>query len=479
MTVVTRFPPSPTGSLHIGSARTALFNWLYARHHAGQFILRIEDTDRKRSTKEAVDSIFDGLTWLGLDWDGDPTFQSQKIERHAAVALDLLDRGMAYKCYCTPEELEAMRAKARAEGKPVFYDRRWRDRNPDDAPQDIPFVVRIKMPLDGETTIQDQVQGDVTIANEQLDDFIILRADGTPTYMLSVVVDDHDGGVNHVIRGDDHLNNAFRQFHLYRTAGWSVPEYAHIPLIHGADGQKLSKRHGATSVQEYRREGFLPEALLNYLLRLGWSHGDDEVISTDQAVSWFDLDTVGRAPARFDIEKLESLNAHYLREGGSQTVIDGVIACLREKHGIIVDTTGRQRIELALPHLAQRAKTLIELSDTAVFLIQAPSFPLIERKAQKILVNGGIEVLRNIQDTLVEINAWNPDTLEATLRARAEELELGFGKIAQPLRAALCGSTASPGIFDVLVFLDRDESLARLQRAVEQELMSGLCPVST
>ncbi len=479
MTVVTRFPPSPTGSLHIGSARTALFNWLYARHHAGQFILRIEDTDRKRSTKEAVDSIFDGLTWLGLDWDGDPTFQSQKIERHAAVALDLLDRGMAYKCYCTPEELEAMRAKARAEGKPVFYDRRWRDRNPDDAPQDIPFVVRIKMPLDGETTIQDQVQGDVTIANEQLDDFIILRADGTPTYMLSVVVDDHDGGVNHVIRGNDHLNNAFRQLHLYRTAGWSVPEYAHIPLIHGADGQKLSKRHGATSVQEYRREGFLPEALLNYLLRLGWSHGDDEVISTDQAVSWFDLDTVGRAPARFDIEKLESLNAHYLREGGSQTVIDGVIACLREKHGIIVDTTGRQRIELALPHLAQRAKTLIELSDTAVFLIQAPSFPLIERKAQKILVNGGIEVLRNIQDTLVEINAWNPDTLEATLRARAEELELGFGKIAQPLRAALCGSTASPGIFDVLVFLDRDESLARLQRAVEQELMSGLCPVST
>ena len=469
MTVVTRFPPSPTGSLHIGSARTALFNWLYARHHAGQFILRIEDTDRKRSTKEAVDSIFDGLTWLGLDWDGDATFQSQKIERHAAVALDLLDRGMAYKCYCTPEELEAMRAKARAEGKPVFYDRRWRDRNPDDAPQDIPFVVRIKMPLDGETTIQDQVQGDVTIANEQLDDFIILRADGTPTYMLSVVVDDHDGGVNHVIRGNDHLNNAFRQLHLYRTAGWSVPEYAHIPLIHGADGQKLSKRHGATSVQEYRREGFLPEALLNYLLRLGWSHGDDEVISTDQAVSWFDLDTVGRAPARFDIEKLESLNAHYLREGGSQTVIDGVIACLREKHGIIVDTTGRQRIELALPHLAQRAKTLIELSDTAVFLIQAPSFPLIERKAQKILVNGGIEVLRNIQDTLVEINAWNPDTLEATLRARAEELELGFGKIAQPLRVALCGSTASPGIFDVLVILDRDESLARIQRAIEQE----------
>ncbi len=469
MTVVTRFPPSPTGSLHIGSARTALFNWLYARHHAGQFILRIEDTDRKRSTKEAVESIFDGLTWLGLDWDGDATFQSQKIERHAAVALDLLDRGMAYKCYCTPEELEAMRAKARAEGKPVFYDRRWRDRNPDDAPQDIPFVVRIKMPLDGETTIQDQVQGDVTIANEQLDDFIILRADGTPTYMLSVVVDDHDGGVNHVIRGDDHLNNAFRQLQLYRAAGWSIPEYAHIPLIHGADGQKLSKRHGATSVQEYRREGFLPEALLNYLLRLGWSHGDDEVISTDQAVSWFDLDTVGRAPARFDLEKLESLNAHYLREGGSQTVIDGVIACLREKHGIIVDTTGRQRIELALPHLAQRAKTLIELSATAVFLIQAPSFPLVERKAQKILVNGGIEVLRNIQDSLVEINAWNPDTLEATLRARAEELELGFGKIAQPLRAALCGSTASPGIFDVLVILDRDESLARLQRAVEQE----------
>ena len=469
MTVVTRFPPSPTGSLHIGSARTALFNWLYARHHAGQFILRIEDTDRKRSTEEAVESIFDGLTWLGLDWDGDATFQSQNLERHAGVALDLLDRGMAYKCYCTPEELEAMRAEARAEGKRVFYDRRWRDRDPEDAPEGVPFVVRVKMPSDGTTTIEDHVQGDVTIANEQLDDFIILRADGTPTYMLSVVVDDHDGGVTHVIRGDDHLNNAFRQLHLYLAAGWSIPEYAHIPLIHGADDQKLSKRHGATSVQEYRHEGFLPEALRNYLLRLGWSHGDDEVISTDQAVNWFELDAVGRGPARFDLAKLESLNAHYLREGDSETVINGVIMCLRKQHGIVVDTTGRQRIEMALPHLAQRAKTLIELSAAAVFLIQAPSFPLDEGKAQKILAKGGIEVLRNIQDNLGEINTWDAETLEAALRARGEELELGFGKIAQPLRAALCGSTASPGIFDVLVILEKDESLARIQRAVEQE----------
>lgn len=468
MTVVTRFPPSPTGSLHIGSARTALFNWLYARHHEGRFILRIEDTDRKRSTEEAVDSIFDGLRWLGLDWDDEAIFQSQNLERHAAVAGDLLDRGMAYKCYCTPEELEVMRAEARAEGKRVFYDRRWRDRGPEDAPEGVPFVVRIKMPLDGETTIQDHVQGDVTIANEQLDDFIILRADGTPTYMLSVAVDDYDAGVTHVIRGDDHLNNAFRQLHLYRAAGWDTPEYAHIPLIHGADGQKLSKRHGATSVQEYRQDGFLPEALRNYLLRLGWSHGDEEVISTEQAIGWFDLDAVGRAPARFDVAKLENLNAHYLRESETGTVASDVIARLQDNHDIGVDDTARQRVELALPHLVQRAKTLVELSSAAVFLIKAPTYPLDEEKAQKTLLNGGIDVLRQIQDNLDGVTSWNAESLEAALRARGEELELGFGKIAQPLRAALCGSMASPGIFDVLVILGREESLARIQRAIDQ-----------
>ncbi|PPR61848.1 MAG: Glutamate--tRNA ligase, partial [Alphaproteobacteria bacterium MarineAlpha4_Bin2] len=362
MAVVTRFPPSPTGALHIGSARTALFNWLFARHHLGQFVLRIEDTDRKRSTEEAVESIFDGLSWLGLEWDKEVTFQSENLERHADLAMQLLDNGMAYKCYCTPDELDAMRMERRKQGKRILYDRRWRDRGPEDAPDCAPHAIRIKMPLEGETTIQDLVQGNVTISNEQLDDFIILRTDGTPTYMLSVVVDDHDTGISHVIRGDDHLNNAFRQFHLYKAAGWKPPEYAHIPLIHGADGQKLSKRHGATSVQEYREMGILPEALRNYLIRLGWSHGDDELISLEQAIEWFDLDAVGRAAARFDLAKLENLNAHYLRDGETESIVDAVIERLPNGITENVGNIERKRIIDALPHIARRAKTLAELT---------------------------------------------------------------------------------------------------------------------
>ncbi|MDP6352354.1 MAG: glutamate--tRNA ligase, partial [Alphaproteobacteria bacterium] len=308
MTVTTRFPPSPTGHLHIGGARTALFNWLFARHHGGKFLLRIEDTDRKRSTPEAIEAIIDGLEWLELAWDGEITYQSKNAERHAAVAEQLLADGKAYRCYCTPEELREMRETARAEGSTRAYDRRWRDRDPSEAPPGVDPVVRVKMPLEGETTIADRVQGEVTIANDGLDDFILLRADGTPTYMLAVVVDDHDAGVTHVIRGDDHLNNAFRQHHLYLAAGWEAPEFAHIPLIHGADGVKMSKRHGATAMQEYRELGYLPAALRNYLVRLGWSHGDDEIFSTEQAIEWFDLDTVNKAAARFDFAKLDSVN---------------------------------------------------------------------------------------------------------------------------------------------------------------------------
>lgn len=463
MSIVTRFPPSPTGTLHIGSARTALFNWLFARHHGGKFLLRIEDTDRKRSTEEAVNSIFDGLTWLGLDWDGEATFQSHALRRHAEVAQMLLESGAAYRCYCTPEELEAMREAARAEGRRVFYDRRWRDRSPEDAPEGTPSVVRIKMPIDGSTTISDHVQGDVTVENEQLDDFILLRADGTPTYMLSVVVDDYDAGVTHVIRGDDHLNNAFRQFHLYQAAGWEPPQYAHIPLIHGADGQKLSKRHGATSVQEYRKDGFLPEALRNYLLRLGWSHGDDEIITSAQAIEWFDLGGVGRSPARFDMAKLESLNAHYLREAPAEELVSMLAEILAKDTGEAISDPVRVRLNAALPHLTPRAKTLLELANGAQFLVSAPVYPLNEPKAAKLLDNAGVEVLAQMVPVLEALEDWSVDALEKAMRRKGEELGLGFGKIAQPLRVALTGSTASPGIFDVMVILGREESLSRLR----------------
>ena len=479
MKVVTRFPPSPTGLLHIGSARTALFNWLYARHHRGQFILRIEDTDRKRSTQLAVESIFDALSWLGLDWDKKATFQSKNVERHAEVAAQLLETGMAYKCYCTPDELESMRASAREQGKRLFYDRRWRARDPGDGPEDLPYVVRIKMPLEGETTIQDHVQGDVKIANEQLDDFIILRADGTPTYMLSVVVDDYDAGITHVIRGDDHLNNAFRQLYLYKAAGWSHPQYGHIPLIHGADGHKLSKRHGATSVQEYREEGFLPDALLNYLLRLGWSHGNEEVISTTQAIQWFDLDAVGRSPARFDPAKFESLNAHYMRKADPNMIIEAVVERLQKEIDREVGDLDRQRIAELLPQMLQRVKTIVALSKASLFLVQAPKFPLKEVKAEKVLLNGGYNVLIEIQDTLIDLADWNADTLETALRSRGEELELSFGKIAQPLRGAICGSTVSPGIFDVLAILGREDSLARIDCSIVHYQGEGLCSNST
>lgn len=458
--VVTRFAPSPTGYLHIGGARTALFNWLFARHHGGRTLLRIEDTDQKRSTQDAIDKIIDGLAWLGLDYDGPPVFQSDRAERHVEVARMLLEAGHAYRCYATAEELEAMRADQRAARQPLRYDRRWRDRAPGDAPAGASYTVRIKMPLDGETVIEDAVQGTVTVANSELDDFVLLRADGTPTYMLAVVVDDHDMGVTHVIRGDDHLNNAFRQLPLIRAmntieGGWPDPVYAHIPLIHGADGAKLSKRHGAVGVEAYRdEEGVLPEALVNYLLRLGWGHGDREEMSREEAIALFDLDGVGKSPSRFDAKKLAHLNGHYIREADDRRLAGLIAPNLGENvdEGLLVK---------AMPVLKVRAKNVNELADNARFLfVQRPL--ALTAQAETLLDAEGRERLRGLSELLHAQNDWTIEALEATTKAYAERLGLGLGKLAQPLRAALTGTTTSPGIFDVLVLLGKDEALARI-----------------
>ena len=459
-TVVTRFAPSPTGFLHIGGARTALFNWLYARHHGGKALLRIEDTDRKRSTQEAIDAILDGLDWLGLDFDEEPTFQSQRADRHAEVAHQLLEAGHAYKCFATPEELEAMRAEQRAAKQPLRYDGRWRDRNPSDAPEGAPYVVRLKTPNEGETAIDDEVQGRVTVRNAEIDDYILLRADGTPTYMLAVVVDDHDMGVTHVIRGDDHLNNAFRQLPIYRAMNeivgdWPEPTYAHVPLIHGADGAKLSKRHGAVGVEAYRDEmGVLPEALFNYLLRLGWGHGDREEITREEAVQLFDLDGVGKSPSRFDLKKLQNLNGHYIREAD-----DARLARL------VADEIGPQAdaalLEQAMPVLKTRARDVGELAAGAGFLFKTRPLEMDE-KAAGLLDADARALLGRISARLAEENDWTSEPLEATTKALAEELGLGLGKLAQPMRAALTGTTTSPGIFDVLVLLGKEEALARI-----------------
>jgi len=462
MSVIVRFAPSPTGFLHIGGARTALFNWLFAKHHSGKFLLRIEDTDRARSTKEAVDAIIDGLSWLGLHWDGDVVCQSARLNRHAEVARQLLAEGKAYYCYCTPAELEAIRAKARAEGRSIRYDGTWRDRDPKEAPPGVPPVIRLKAPQDGETVIVDRVQGRVVVANAQLDDLIILRADGTPTYNHSVVVDDHDMAITHVIRGDDHFSNAFRQTQIYRALGWAVPEFAHVPLIHGPDGAKLSKRHGALGVDAYRDMGYLPEALRNYLLRLGWSHGDAEIIATSQAVAWFDLDAVGRAPARFDFAKLANLNGHYLRETANATLAALVAPFIERALEHPLDATAAKRLEAAMPGLKPRAKTLAELADIAHFYVASRPIPIDEKA--KALLAPAKEMLRDLATQLDGI-AWDATALEAAVRSYAEPRGLKLSAAAQPLRAALTGSTASPPIFEVMEVLGRDESIARLADA--------------
>ncbi|MFM5906880.1 MAG: glutamate--tRNA ligase, partial [Novosphingobium sp.] len=436
-------------------ARTALFNWLFARHHGGKYLVRIEDTDRARSTEPAIEAIFDGLGWLGLIGDAEPVFQFARSPRHGEVAAALLEGGHAYRCYLSSEELAARREKAQAERRPFRIDSEWRDADPSTWPADAPYVVRIKAPREGETVIDDQVQGTVTVANAEIDDFVILRSDGTPTYMLAVVVDDHDMGVTHVIRGDDHLNNAFRQLCIIRGMGWPEPIYAHVPLIHGADGAKLSKRHGALGVDAYRDDiGVLPEALFNYLLRLGWGHGDDEIIAREQAVEWFDIAHVGKSPSRFDLAKLLNLNGHYLREADDERLA-----------GLVAERmTGEIELALlarAMPVLKVRAKDLNELAAGAAFLFAR--LPLaMEEKAAGLLTDEARALLARIADALRDTADWTTESLELRVKALAEEWGLGLGKLAQPLRAALTGQTTSPGIFDVLVLLGREESLARI-----------------
>ena len=464
MTVVSRFAPSPTGFLHIGGARTALFNWLFAKHHGGRFLLRIEDTDRQRSTQAAIDAILDGLTWLGLDWDGETVFQSTRAARHAEVAHGLLGAGMAYRCDCTPPELAAMREAARAAGRPVRYDGSWRDRDPAEAPPGVAPAVRLKAPQTGETVIADRVQGEVRVGNEQLDDMVLLRADDSPTYMLSVVVDDPDMAVTHIIRGDDHLTNAFRQTQLYNALGWTVPVFAHVPLIHGPDGAKLSKRHGALGVEAYRDRGYLPEALRNYLLRLGWAHGDDETIDTEQAIAWFDLDGIGRSPARFDFAKLDNLNGHYLRAAADDRLVGLVLPRLERRLGHAPAATALDRLRRGMAGLKARAKTLEELADNALFYARPRPLPLDDR-AVALLTPAARARLGRFAGLLVDAE-WTAAALEAAARVFVEAEGGKLGDVAQPLRAALTGAAVSPGVFEVLEVLGRDEAMARIDDAV-------------
>lgn len=466
--VVTRFAPSPTGFLHIGGARTALFNWLFARHHGGRALLRIEDTDKARSTPEAIAAIFDGLDWLGLDWDDQTVFQSHREARHAEVARTLLAAGHAYKCFATAEELEAMRAEQRAKKLPLRYDGRWRDRDPAEAPEGAPFVVRLKAPQQGELVIEDAVQGRVKVNAREIDDYVLLRSDGSPTYMLAVVVDDHDMGVTHVIRGDDHLNNAFRQLVLIRAmdaaeGGWPEPVYAHIPLIHGNDGAKLSKRHGAMGVDGYRDElGILSDAMFNYLLRLGWGYGDTEKIDRAEAVKLFSLDNVGRSPSRFDIKKLQNLNGVYIRESDDAALAELVAPRIAAANDEFDAAAHLALLEAAMPVLKVRARDLNELADNAHFLFRARPIAMDE-KAESLLDDAGKSTLHMAFPVLEQSPSWEAELLEERVKALAEENGLGLGAIAQPLRAALTGQARSPGIFDVLVLLGREESLVRIQ----------------
>jgi glutamyl-tRNA synthetase len=463
--VVTRFAPSPTGFLHLGGARTALFNWLFARHHGGEFKLRIEDTDRARSTQPAIEAILDGMRWLGLNWDGEEVYQFARAERHAEVAEQLITKGAAYRCYLSTDELKARREAAQAERKPFRLVSEWRERSPADAPVGETGVVRLKAPRDGETTIDDAVQGKVTVQNAEIDDFVLLRSDGTPTYMLAVAVDDHDMGVTHCIRGDDHLNNAFRQRVLIDAMGWDRMVYAHVPLIHGHDGAKLSKRHGALGIETYRDElGILPEAMINYLLRLGWGHGDDEIISRENAVAWFDLAHVGRSPSRFDIKKLENLNGHYLREADDARLADIVAPDIATKLGRDLDADDLTLLNRAMPELKPRARTLHEIADGALFLFK--SRPLsMDEKAGQLIADAPDGLLDDIADALSALADWTVEAIEEAVRSVSEQRELKLGKVAQPLRAAMTGTTISPGIFDVLALLGRDETLARLDDA--------------
>jgi glutamyl-tRNA synthetase len=476
-TIVTRFAPSPTGFLHIGGARTALFNWLYARGRGGKMLLRIEDTDRERSTQAAIDAILDGLNSLGLDWDGETVYQFSRSERHREVVRALLETGGAYRCYASAEELAQMREKARSEGRAKLYDGRWRDRDPAEAPPGVEPVIRLKAPLTGETVIEDQVQGRVVWQNENLDDLVLLRSDGTPTYMLAVVVDDHDMGVTHVIRGDDHLTNAARQTQIYNALGWQAPLMAHIPLIHGPDGSKLSKRHGALGVDAYRAMGYLPAALRNYLVRLGWSHGDQEIFTTEEMLAAFDLRQIGRSPARFDFAKLESLNGYYLRHTDDAELLAELERVLPHIAGgpelaakLTADT--REKLLAAMGGLKERAKTLVELADGARFIVAERPLAL-DDNAVGLLTADARALLDDLSKDLKTVEPWNAEATEHTVRAFAERKGVKLGSVAQPLRAALTGRTTSPPIFDVLAVLGKSESLARLQDQAVPTTASG------
>ncbi|HMG80645.1 MAG TPA: glutamate--tRNA ligase [Xanthobacteraceae bacterium] len=466
MAVVTRFAPSPTGFLHIGGARTALFNWLYARGRSGKMLLRIEDTDRERSTQAAIDAILDGLNWLGIGWDGEVIYQFARAARHREVVERLLATGNAYRCYASPDELKDMREAARREGRAKLYDSRWRDRDPSDAPPGVKPAIRFKAPATGETVIEDQVQGRVVWQNENLDDLVLLRSDGTPTYMLAVVVDDHDMDVTHIIRGDDHLTNAARQKQIYDALGWPVPVMAHIPLIHGPDGSKLSKRHGALGVDAYRAMGYLPVALRNYLVRLGWAHGDQEIFSTEEMIAAFDLPQIGRSPARFDFAKLESLNGHYIRQSADADLlaaIDQLLPHIADGAKLAAKMTPDLRRQWlnAMPSLKERAKTLLDLIDGAKFLLADRPLPL-DDKAAALLTPDAKTLLADIAAELAAVEPWTAETTEQAVRTFAEGKGAKLGAIAQPLRAALTGRTTSPGIFEVLAVLGKAESLARI-----------------
>jgi glutamyl-tRNA synthetase len=464
--IVTRFAPSPTGFLHIGGARTALFNWLYARGRGGKMLLRIEDTDRERSTAPAIEAILEGLKWLGLAWDGETVYQSRNAARHREVVEQMLANGTAYRCYASAEELTAMRELAKKEGRPMRYDGRWRDRDPADAPPGMKPAIRLRAPIDGETVIEDQVQGRVVWKNENLDDLVLLRSDGNPTYMLAVVVDDHDMGVTHIIRGDDHLTNAARQKQIYDALGWTLPSMSHIPLIHGPDGSKLSKRHGALGVEAYRAMGYLPEALRNYLVRLGWAHGDQEIFSTQEMLDAFDLPAIGRSAARFDFAKLENLNGHYIRQADDASLVtmaEDVMRLMPGAERMVAKLGERTRAQLleAMPGLKERAKTLVELIDNAGFIFAERPLP-IEPKAQALVTDEVRALVGRLRAALAEVSDWNAASLEAAMRGFADANNLKLGNVAQPLRVALTGRTTSPGIFDVLAVLGREESLARL-----------------
>jgi len=459
---VLRFAPSPTGDLHLGNARTALFNWLYARHAGGTFLLRIEDTDRERSTPEAIATILNGLEWLGLNWDGQTIYQFARSGRHRAIAQQLLDHGLAYRCFATSQELEEMRQQQRSAGKPIRYDGRWRNRDSSEAPPGAPFVIRLKAPQTGETTVHDVVLGDVVFQNEHLDDMVLLRSDGTPTYMLAVVVDDFDMGVTHVIRGADHLNNAARQLQLIAALGWPIPVYGHLPMIHGPDGQKLSKRHGAVAVEAYRDMGYLPETMRNYLLRLGWSHGDDEIISTEQAIAWFDLENVQKSPARMDFKKLDNLNGHYIRLTPDEALVAEVVSFLaREAPPRLLSAEARERLRRAMPKLKERAKTLVELVQSSEFLYANGSPPL-DAAAEKVMLPDARNLIARVLP-LLEASQWSGPALEAEARSFAGAAGIKLGQVAQPLRAALTGRTSSPPLFDMMEVLGREESLSRIR----------------